>query len=198
MDKFQNIYRIPSARATFHNYCGGIYFITICTQNREYYFGKIINSEMHLTAVGRHTEVCIQNIEHLHNGVFVPIYVVMPNHVHLIIIIDRKNSTPSPVETSQCGVSTIASQCGVFTTEKDKKSKKMQQIALKCGLLSHVVGRFKAAVTRFARQNNIDFAWQTRFHDRVVRGGNELNSIAEYIENNIVNWQNDELFVKQF
>lgn len=175
---------------------------------------------MHLTAVGRHTEVCIQNIEHLHNGVFVPIYVVMPNHVHLIIIIDRENSTPSPVETShcgvstippdgistpkppvetsQCGVSTIAPQCGVFTTEKDENSAKMQQIALKCGLLSHIVGRFKAAVTRFAHQNNIDFAWQTRFHDRVVRGGNELNSIAEYIENNIVNWQNDELFVKQF
>ncbi len=41
MDKFQNKYRIPSARANWHDYNGGIYFITICTKNREHYFGEI-------------------------------------------------------------------------------------------------------------------------------------------------------------
>lgn len=42
MDKFQNTYRIPSARADWHGYGGGVYFVTICTQNREHYFGEIM------------------------------------------------------------------------------------------------------------------------------------------------------------
>ena len=41
MDKFQNRFRIPSARANWHDYNGGIYFVTICTKNREHYFGEI-------------------------------------------------------------------------------------------------------------------------------------------------------------
>lgn len=40
-EKFQNKYRVPSARAPWHGYNGGVYFVTICTQNREHYFGEI-------------------------------------------------------------------------------------------------------------------------------------------------------------
>ncbi len=41
MEKFQNKYCIPSARANWHNYNGGVYFVTICTKNREHYLGEI-------------------------------------------------------------------------------------------------------------------------------------------------------------
>ena len=41
MDKYQNKYRVPSARANWHDYNGGVYFVTICTKNREHYFGEI-------------------------------------------------------------------------------------------------------------------------------------------------------------
>ena len=41
MEKFQNRFRIPSARANWHDYNGGVYFVTICTKNREHYFGEI-------------------------------------------------------------------------------------------------------------------------------------------------------------
>ena len=51
----------------------------------------------------------------------------------------------------------------------------------------------KARVTRWANQNNIPFGWQARFYDRVVRNQNELNNIAEYIENNVINWHLDEM-----
>jgi putative transposase len=44
--KFQNKYRIPSARAEWHDYNGGVYFITICTAGREHYFGRIENDRM--------------------------------------------------------------------------------------------------------------------------------------------------------
>lgn len=46
---------------------------------------------------------------------------------------------------------------------------------------------------RFKNKYCIPFAWQPRFHDRIVRDTNELNQIATYIENNIAQWAFDEL-----
>lgn len=57
--------------------------------------------------------------------------------------------------------------------------------------LSVVIGGFKRAVTVFARRNDIDFAWQTRFHDHIIRGVKDRNNIAVYIENNIGRWEHD-------
>ena len=67
----------------------------------------------------------------------------------------------------------------------------MQNISKKRGLLSTTIGGLKRAVTRFANQNNIPFAWQTRFHDYIVRNQNEMNHIADYIENNVAQWEAD-------
>ena len=57
--------------------------------------------------------------------------------------------------------------------------------------LSVVIRLFKQSVTRYANQNGMPFAWQTRFHDRIVRDQNEMNRIAEYIENNVAKWDLD-------
>ncbi len=69
----------------------------------------------------------------------------------------------------------------------------MSDIANGRGLLSVVVGGLKSAITKFANENGIDFAWQPRFHDRIVRNTDELNRMAEYINNNAANWQTDKL-----
>ena len=47
---------------------------------------------------------------------------------------------------------------------------------------------FKIGVTKFARQNNIPFAWQSRYYDHIIRDSAEMNRIAEYIENNVAEW----------
>lgn len=70
----------------------------------------------------------------------------------------------------------------------------MQKIANFQGRLSTMIGGFKQSVTRYARQNNIPFAWQTRFHDHIIRDTDEMNRIAKYIENNVAKWEYDELF----
>lgn len=57
--------------------------------------------------------------------------------------------------------------------------------------LSVVVGGLKRAVTLFARRNNIEFDWQSRYHDHIIRGANDGNRIAEYIENNVTRWDAD-------
>ena len=67
----------------------------------------------------------------------------------------------------------------------------MQFISHKRGLLSTTVGGLKRAITRFANENGIPFAWQTRFHDRIVRNQDEMNRIADYIKNNIARWNSD-------
>ena len=86
-DKFQNKYRIPSARAVWHDYNGGDYFITICTSGREHYFGEIVNGEMILNVLGMKLKELIEEIPSHHPYAQIPVYLVMPNHVHGIIVI---------------------------------------------------------------------------------------------------------------
>lgn len=57
-----------------------------------------------------------------------------------------------------------------------------------------MIGGFKQSVTRFATQNHISFAWQTRFHDRIIRNHDEMNLVAEYVENNVARWESDKFY----
>ena len=88
----------------------------------------------------------------------------------------------------------------VSTTEthsrwlSDTVNETLQEISHRKGLLSVVIGGLKRAITRYANQNAIDFAWQTRFHDHIVRDIPEMNHIADYIENNMANWKDDEFY----
>ena len=55
------------------------------------------------------------------------------------------------------------------------------------------MGGLKSSITKFANKNNIPFAWQSRFYDRIIRDTDEMNNIAQYIEENVVKWAYDEL-----
>ena len=57
----------------------------------------------------------------------------------------------------------------------------MQRRANRCGRLSHVVGQFKGVITKYAHEHHIDFGWQPRFHDRIIRNNDEMIEIAKYI-----------------
>jgi putative transposase len=102
MDKFQNKYRIPTARAQWHDYNGGEYFITICTEHRQHYFGEIRDGIMYFNDAGHKMNELIQEIEQHHPYAHVDNWQVMPNHVHLIVEIDEnKRMMPdNPVETN--------------------------------------------------------------------------------------------------
>ena len=182
---FHNKYRVPSARAEWHDYSGGEYFVTICTGGREHWFGEISNGEMNLSVIGKYADECIVKMSTLHNDITVPLWVVMPNHIHLIVIVKSTSAdTPRCVETPYYDVSTM----------ERAKNEKMQAIANDCGRLSHIISRFKTAVTKFAHENAIPFSWQPRFHDRIIRNQDEMNGIAEYIEGNVAKWESDEFY----
>ena len=238
-DKFQQKYRIPSARATFHNYDGGAYFVTICTEEMKHFFGEISNMEMKYTEIGWYAVTQIEKTAKIREDeAEIPVFVVMPNHIHLIVFIDeprRDASNASPITASNASPITAsnASQtaasrashspnapcashspnapCASHENTKtdawddgdvfdnrdafDASLRRRGDDGNKFGPqkrnLASVVRGIKSAVKSYANQNNIPFAWQSRYHDRIIRDRHEMNRIAEYIENNVINWAMD-------
>ena len=211
-DKFQNKYRIPSARAVWHDYNGGDYFITISTAKKMHYFGEINNGKMLLNGLGQKFDELILNIKNHNPYCEIPVYQIMPNQVHLIVCVDGGDVACGDVACRDvacrdvaCRVSTVVrgintkqdAACHVDTDYKRTvKNEKMQDIAEECGLLSTAMGGLKSALTKYANLNKIKFGWQTRFHDHIIRSQDEMNMIVTYIENNVKAWENDKFYTK--
>jgi len=106
-------------------------------------------------------------------------WVIMPNHIHGILVFDKQIQcdTINVVETPNLGVS---------TGNANKYWKP--------GNLGVIVNQYKRKCTIESHKINSDFAWQSRFHDRIIRNKNELKEISEYIRFNPQNCQNDDYF----
>jgi len=83
LEKYKNRYRIASARAQWWDYgANAACFITICTKNREHYFGDISNNKMNLSHAGLLADVFWHEIKHHAKNVELDAFQVMPNHLH--------------------------------------------------------------------------------------------------------------------
>lgn len=92
MKLYKNKYRIPSSRAQWWDYAAnGWYFVTICTHNRECFFGKVVGGEMRLSGIGEIAQACWMDIPKHFPFVQLDAFVVMPNHVHGIVAIDKED-----------------------------------------------------------------------------------------------------------
>jgi len=80
-------------RASFHDYSGGNYFVTIRTKDKRHFFGKIRNDEMIHSKIGRHCEQQLKELEKHYPYAEIPLYVVMPDHIHMIVRIDDNAGT---------------------------------------------------------------------------------------------------------
>ena len=199
---FRNKYRIPSARAVWHDYNGGAYFVTICTKDMAHFFGEIVDGEMCLTEIGRCADEQLRNVSSHYPYAKIPLWVVMPNHVHAIVMIDgdadlngrdaiyRVSGDVMPSDTGTVGTDAmnLDAMNRVSTGGVTHNNNPMLR---KC--LGAIVRGLKARVTKYANENGISFAWQTRFHDRIIRDCDEMNGIAQYIENNVAQWESDEM-----
>ena len=89
MDKFNNKYRIPSARARWWDYSGaGAYFITICTAHRIPFFGEIIKARLQSTELAFLAEKIWHEIPNQFIFIELGSFVVMPDHIHMILVIN--------------------------------------------------------------------------------------------------------------
>mgnify|MGYP003471137831 CR=1 FL=1 len=193
-DKYQNKYRIPSARLQTWDYgSNASYFITICTKNREHFFGEIVNNEMHLNEIGKLAEQYWLEIPVHFSFIELGNFVIMPNHVHGILIIDKPVVTVATVETRQCLVSTVAT--GADKTDTNNKTIGQMRFQNQGkGTISSIVGSYKSVVSKNAHFVNSRFAWQSCFHDHIIRDAKSFERIQNYISNNPLNWKNDKFY----
>lgn len=155
----------------------GLYFITICIKNRQEYFGDIVNDIMNLSVLGRVTEKCWLEIPKHFPFVLLDEFVIMPNHIHGILEIFNNNI--------------VGTQDFAFLHGKNRKRKYKNQFAPQSKNLASIIRGFKIGVTKFAKNNNLEFRWQGRFHDRIIRNQNELDRIKKYILDNPLKWKLD-------
>ncbi len=203
-DKFQNKYRIASARLQNWDYGNdGAYFITICTQNREHYFGEIGNGIMHLSNLGVIADIFWHEIKHHAQNVELDAFVVMPNHIHGILILnDNKNNIEN--HSTDNFVDGIVETRHALSLQYHQQSPPSQQPEKTIGqqrfqnqgknTVSSIIGGYKSAVTKNARRLGFTFAWQTRFYDHVIRTDADYQRIKNYIYSNPENWQNDKFY----
>jgi len=201
-EKFRNKYRIPSARAEWWDYgCNATYFITICTACREHYFGKIESETMHLSPIGTIANNLWYEIKKHANFVELGEFVVMPNHVHGILVLDKPaiiaNATTIPVETRHA----LSLQPQPQYQQRKSQSQKNQPQPKTPGqnrfrnpgknTISSIIGGYKSAVSKQAHHLGYEFAWQSRFHDHIIQNDAEYKRVSEYIFNNPANWEID-------
>ena len=202
--KFQNKYRIESAR--LHNWdyrSDGSYFITICTKNRDHFFGDIQNGNMILTEIGQLAYQFWNEIPDHFPSIELGNFVIMPNHVHGILTIHGYNkniiwdgnkpasSSISFVETLQCNVSTNDMDDKNDNNDSKSKNEKMSKISPKPGSISTIIRSYKSVVTKHSKQFDSNFAWQFRFHDHIIRNNRSFYFIQKYITQNPLKWEND-------
>jgi putative transposase len=175
MTLFKNKYRTESARLKGWDYRNaGYYFVTICTHERGDFFGKVEGHEMDLSPLGDIAAGCWAEIPAHHAGIELDEWIVMPNHVHGIVIIRG------------------AVEALPATPLQPHGNTKVSQISPKAGSLSVVIRSYKSAVSRWAGLNGYqDFAWQPRFYDHIIRDDRSLNNIRAYISGNPVKWERD-------
>ena len=212
-------YNLPqrkSPRATWHDYNGGRYFVTFCTKNHDLYFGDVVDGRMELSEIGEYALQCIEKIPEINDNVAVSEFVVMPNHVHMIVIVDNPIEWPDDERLPQCdsptaqngnmmhesgtvGLSYHGSRWDESTIDDFQQdiNEEMQRRSNCCGRLSRIIGQCKSAVTKYANEHDISFAWQPRFHDHIIRNFTEMNHIALYIQHNPMKWELDRFYKKR-
>jgi putative transposase len=153
----------------------GAYFITICTYKKEYILGDVVDGEMKLNEYGKLVvQEWLRTID-IRPNVELDEFIIMPNHMHGIVIITESNvgatcrspkgEVPSPLQKGPASASIGAIMAG-----------------------------FKSAVTRrvnVLRGTPHKPVWQRDYYEHVIRNEHDLNEIREYIVNNPLKWDLD-------
>jgi putative transposase len=153
------------------------YYITICACDKKRIFGNVTNENMILNKTGLIAKECWNNIPKHFSFTELDEYVIMPNHIHGILIINCEDIV-----------------CHGTNNKPPTIHRNFSQPVPKS--LSTVIGSFKAATTR-AVHNLIDnkvTIWQSRFYEHILRSEKDLFNTRQYILNNPLKWQLDEYY----
>ena len=147
------------------------YFVTIVTYHRDLLLGEIVNEDMQLNGMGMIADECWRAIPEHFPNVELGAYVIMPNHVHGIIVINESVGAQhaAPLQTTQ------------------------QKPNVKPRSLGAIVRSYKSAVTRcIGREHNATGIWQRNYYEHIIRDHQDWDRIHRYIEANPTLWAEDE------
>lgn len=181
---YQDRYNINSTRLSGWDYSlSAYYFVTICTHNRVEYFGDVLIdndgvASVALSDVGKIARNCWLDISNHFFNIMLDEWVIMPNHMHGIIQIDKIKFG---------GFGRDEAMPRLYTG----KHPQMSKISPQPQSLPVIIGSFKSAVSYKCHKQNLDFHWQPRFYDRIIRTEQSLYKIRQYIKNNPSMWRRD-------
>ncbi|MDK2910053.1 MAG: REP-associated tyrosine transposase [Bacteroidales bacterium] len=179
MTRYRDKYRIESTRLRGWDYRrDGYYFITICTKNRQHFFGEIANGVMVLNETGQVVQKYWYEIPLHFPHVQLDAFVVMPDHIHGIMILQ----------------STFDNRCNNKSTNgDDAEPNYYSRISPKPQSLSTIIRSYKSICTKMIGVP----IWQSGFYEHIIRNEPSLQKIRNYIINNPTMWNDDENSVKK-
>jgi REP element-mobilizing transposase RayT len=144
------------------------YFITICLKDFLTLFGEIRNGIMGFSDIGSIAAVYMQNIPELRSNILLDEFIIMPNHLHCILII---------IENKEADI------------KKQKVAKFGQPVE---SSIFVIINQYKGAVKKWGNKNELEnFEWQGKFYDHIIRDEKSYQTIKNYIINNPANRQHD-------
>ena len=212
-DKYLNKYRISSNRLRGWNYAqSGHYFITIVTYGRKHLFGEIVDGQMILNPIGEIVNAEFLKSFELRKELYLGGYVIMPNHIHAILILDKEESVKEDAKTSAYGIA-----------QREPKSISSFVAGFKSLSINRIDDWIDAVNAQNRNGGNVDGGnvgggnvethgraslprlhgikkfnknnplWQNNYHDHIIRNETEYRRISEYIVNNPLKWDKDTL-----
>jgi len=180
----------------------GLYFITICMQNRDCLFGKIEKSNMQLNDAGIMIEHQWQKLIYRFDNIKLHEFIVMPNHFHRIVesvgvpLVGTQNEEQRQTEQRQTKQQPTEQPQTMDQPQKGQP----QGIAPTVG---DVVGAFKSLSTndfiRNVKQNNwrtfYKKLWPRNYFEHIIRNEKSYNQISEYMQTNPLKWQDDKYYI---
>jgi hypothetical protein len=189
------IHHRKSIRLKGYDYSqAGLYFITICCQDRECRFGKIENDKMILNNLGKIADECWLEIPKHFPNVILHEYIVMPNHVHGIIELVNDDNVVG-VENFQ-----------PLQHHNESQRNEFQKMIPRS--IGSIVKGFKIGVTKWFRinedvslgdgnfqpQQSQRKLWQRNYYEHIIRNEQSYQTISDYIINNPVKWKGDKFY----
>ena len=212
-DKYLNKYRISSNRLRGWNYAqSGHYFITIVTYGRKHLFGEIVDGQMILNPIGEIVNAEFLKSFELRKELYLGGYVIMPNHIHAILILDKEESVKEDAKTSAYGIAqrepkSISSFVAGFKSSSinriddwidavNAQNRKGGNVGGGNVGDGNVETHGRASLPRLhgiKKFNKNNPLWQNNYHDHIIRNEMEYRRISEYIVNNPLKWDKDTL-----
>ncbi|MCB0501434.1 MAG: hypothetical protein KDD32_02030 [Bacteroidetes bacterium] len=166
----------------------GLYFITLCIQNRKHIFGKIENENLILNPIGQIAYNEWLNTTQIRNNIALHESIVMPNHFHAILEILSKKGKEEDIEKFKSPSQTIGS---IIRGYKIATIKKIKDYIQNYNISSTGELQFAPTIEIIKK---LDYKiWQRNYYEHIIRNELSYKRISQYIINNPINWAKDSL-----